>query len=318
MKHILIVSIALSLFFSLPAQQDIDSFKNEVAERLSFFPEKTEIAVAIIKNDSTQFFGWRKEGSEMQPVNNANSVFEIGSITKVFTSIILANGVLAQQVTLDETVNDYIDFDLPDNIQFTFKQLANHTSGLPRMPDNFSFSAMKSPLNPFKSYDEELLNKYLSKTLKLVTPAGETYAYSNLGAGLLGHLMTKISKTSYEQLLDSLITEPYKMTQTTTIRSNISDHLVTGLNAAGKDTPNWDFQVIVAAGGILSSVHDLSLFARAQFDLENEDLKLTQQTTFEGPSKIDMGLGWHIVDDNSEALIIERYNRKFLKENLSF
>ncbi len=92
-----------------------------------------------------------------------------------------------------------------------------------------------------------------------MTPPGETYQYSYLGAGLLGHLLAQISKTTYEHLLDSL---------------------VTGLDAAGKDTPNWDFQVIVGAGGILSSVHDMSLFAKAQFDLKNEDLKLTRQTTF--------------------------------------
>lgn len=81
-------------------------------------------------------------------MNNANSVFEIGSISKVFTFTLLANAVLEQQV-------------------------ANHTSGLPRMPDNFAATVMMSPLNPFKSYDEVFLNKYLSDMLKLVTPLGE-------------------------------------------------------------------------------------------------------------------------------------------------
>ena len=87
------------------------------------------------------------------------------------------------------------------------------------------------------------------------------YAYSNLGAGLLGYTLEQISGKTYEELLDSLITSPLKMDNTTTKREKIKDHLVKGRNALGEHTPNWDLNVLMGAGGIVSSVEKLSKFA---------------------------------------------------------
>ncbi len=303
MKYFLTLLFTLGFVVPLQSQDTVKTFPEEVLERFAFAPANSEIAMAVIHANSTYFQGWQKAGDELIRVDNAQHVFEIGSISKVFTSTFLANSVLAEQVALDDPVNSYVDYELNKGIQFTFKQLANHTSGLPRMPDNFGLSAIKSPLNPFRYYDEEMLQEYLTRNMKQKPAAGEGYRYSNLGAGLLGHLMTEITDASYEHLLDSLLTGRFNMTRTTTIRSDISAHLVPGLNALGKETPNWDFLVLVGAGGILSTVYDLSLFAHAQFEEDNEDLTLTRQFTFDGPGSTDLGLGWHIVNEEGSKKV---------------
>jgi CubicO group peptidase (beta-lactamase class C family) len=172
------------------------------------------------------------------------------------------------------------------------------------MPSNFNIFTIKDIKNPFKDYDIVKLKKYLTKKAKLIQEPGTTYSYSNLGAGLLGYILSETSNSTYEELLQENIFSKYGMDNSTTIRKNIEKNLVKGLSRKGKETSNWDFDVMISAGGILSSVYDLSKFAHAQFDDENKDLLMTQQPTFVFSEKLSVGLGWHIVKTkNGENLL---------------
>ena len=171
--------------------------------------------------------------------------------------------------------------------------MANHTSGLPRLPSNLRLNEV-DPNNPYKEYDEEKLQKYLIGELKLNNEPGKKFEYSNLGAGLLGYLLSTIEKKSYEDLLQSILLSKYKMNNTTTIRSTIEDNLVKGINAYGKETSNWDLNALVGAGGILSSVKDLARFAQAHFDASDPVLNLTRKSTYTTGNESGVGLGWMI------------------------
>jgi CubicO group peptidase (beta-lactamase class C family) len=220
--------------------------------------------------------------------------FEIGSISKVFTATILADLVLRGKLGLDDPVRKHLPWKLKDGKAFTLQQLSNHTSGLPRLPDNLLLSEVDME-NPYKDYGEEKLGYYLRRQLELQQNPGEKFDYSNLGVGLLGFILTQVDSSSYEDLLQRKIAGPLQMQATTTQREKIENKLVKGLNTDGKETANWDLNVLVGAGGILSTAQDLAKFALAQFNPDNKALSLTRKQTFAITDyEKAIGLGWMI------------------------
>lgn len=276
---------------------EADSLVLLAYEHLKIFPEATQASFAIIENGKVRFFGVKRNGDSLIHVDNSQAAFEIGSISKVFTSTLLANFVMEGKVKLDDNIGDYLDVPLKGNVRITLKSLANHTSGLPRLPSNL-FPVVSFD-NPYKDYDSRKLESYLSESLTLSDNAGAKSEYSNLGVGLLGYTLEKVSGKNYEDLLKQYIFSKYGMTSSTTRREAVADRLVRGLNANGEPTSNWDLGVLVGAGGILSTTEDLAKFALAQFEDTNRELALTHKKTFAVNERTDIGLGWHINNTQS-------------------
>jgi CubicO group peptidase (beta-lactamase class C family) len=228
---------------------------------------------------------------------NADSVFEIGSISKVFTSILLAHAVLEKKVKLDDPVAVHLPYPLKDDAPFTLRQLANHTSGLPRLPSNL-LTPDTDQSNPYKDYGGEELREYLTDELTLESEPGSVFAYSNLGAGLLGYILAGIEGKSYRGLLQEKIFDKYEMENSSATKEDLSHLLVEGLDADGKVVSNWDFQALAGAGAILSNAKDMVRFVLAQFE-EDPALALARQKTFEMRENLHMGLGWHIITTES-------------------
>lgn len=264
------------------------------------FPNNTQLSIAVIKNGKTNYYGIIKQNDSIKPIENQSKVFEIGSITKVFTSTVLASLVEDKKINLADHVNNYYPFTFKENINISFESLANHTSGLPRLPENLDLS---NESNPYKKYGKKELDDYLKNMLKLDNKSSKSYAYSNLGAGLLGHTLGLSQKTSFQELLKKRIFDKYKMTNSFTNSQNLGEKLVKGLNADGKTIPNWDFDVLFGGGGILSTTEDLAKFATAQFNPKNKELALTRTPTFDISEKMKIGLGWHILkSENGQNL----------------
>lgn len=266
-----------------------------ITKQLNEFPINTEFSVAIIEGNQPKYLGKKKTENGIVTLDNKSRVFEIGSISKVFTATILANLVHEKQVHLDSSIQAYLDFPIKPGIGISILQLANHTSGLPRLPQNLDLTKV-NPANPYQSYGPADLKVYLSEMVELDNPAGQVYAYSNLGAGLLGYVMEQQTGLSYEELLKRYILSKFKMTQTTTNLEQVKAELVPGLNGQGQVTSNWEFDVLVGAGGILSSVNDLTKFVLAQFDAQNKALALSRESTFQVPiHKMAVGLAWNLI-----------------------
>tara|TARA_R110002033_G_scaffold169897_3_gene211266 strand:- start:30471 stop:31592 length:1122 start_codon:yes stop_codon:yes gene_type:complete len=266
-------------------------------------PNNTELSIAIIERGKTKFIGIKRVNDTIKLIKNYQSIFEIGSISKVFTATLLSSLVLEKKIKLDDAIQDYIDFKISINDNITFIELANHTSGLPRLPPNLDFSVVDDN-NPYKDYDSQKLTEYLSGKIKLNQKPGIKYEYSNLGYGILGFQLVALAKTTYEDLLKQKIFTKFGMLNSTTQRNKVNHEIVSGLKPDGNLAMNWDFNALSGCGAILSSTEDLSKFALAQFDKKNKELVLTQEPTFKVNEKISLGLGWHILHNKNQNELV--------------
>lgn len=265
---------------------------DEIYENAKDFPNNTQLSIAVIKNGKVNYYGVQIINDELVPIENQDKLFEIGSLTKVFTSTILADLVLEGKLKLSDKINSYYPFIFKNKTQLTFESLTNHTSGLPRLPMNLEDLDSE---NPYKSYGSKELDFYLMNQLELTSASNNVYDYSNLGAGLLGYTLGLSQKTTLENLFENRIFKKYTMKNSFTTSKNIGKQLVKGLNENGAEIPNWDFDVLVGAGGILSTTADLVQFAQAQFDTKNKALELTRKQTATVNENMQIGLGWHLL-----------------------
>ena len=298
------ISIIAYIYFSLlfaQNQSQIDS----IYSVLNQLPNNSQMAVAFINDQNVSYYGAIKENGQIRQIDNHKSVFEIGSITKVMTSAILANLIHEEKVALDDPLQEHVPFKLkrPDKNGkvVSIKMLSNHMSGLTRMPNNMMYDLIVYSKNPYKKYDLGRMEKYFKKRMKMNRTPGESALYSNIGVAFLGHTLGYIENTSYEQLLDKYVLSMYKLKSTTLDIKEIKDNLVLGVDKDGEVVSNWDLNAFKPAGGIFSTVEDLSLFARANF-IDDPVLQLQRVKTAKFNEKIDIALGWLIFTENGETI----------------
>ena len=199
-------------------------------------------------------------------------VFEIGSITKVFTGLLLAQAVVEKKVTLETTISSVLDpklkFADPRIAAITLKQLSTHTSGLPRLPDNLDAGAVED--DPYAHYDEKLLLAYLTSA-KLEGEGPYSCSYSNLGVGLLGHLLGKVDETSWEKAMLEKICLPLGLNDTS-VHPGPMLPLATP-HAGEKGVKPWHLDALAGAGALRSTAADLLKFGEAMLHPEQTPLK---------------------------------------------
>ena len=274
---------------------EIDS----IASTLSLFPNGTQFSIAFISDSAVSFYGAYRLDNDLKNIDNHDRIFEIGSISKVFTSTLLAHAIYDSIITTDQTVRSALDIEMGGNPDFTFLQLANHTSGLPRLPGGYTLNFLWNMNNPYKNFDAQELKTYLKDDLIMPREPGEIHRYSNLGAGLLGLFLSELENSSYENLLQEKIFEPMEMRRSTTDREMIEDYLVTGLTKRGGTAKNWDMADLAGAGGVLSTAEDLSRFIQANFNPDDPVLSLQRDSTFQVNDSMDIAMGWFILNRDS-------------------
>lgn len=287
---------------AMPVVNEMSLMGNVISEKQSElifdlvkdFPNQTQLAIALIRYGEVSYYGIKRAADVVSTVDNHKSVFEIGSISKVFTSTLLACLIQEKKIKLTDNINDYLDFPIHNDVKISFKQLSTHTAGLHALPSNLDFTKVDIA-NPYKAYHKADLEEYLTKSLEQGLDMIGEYHYSNLGAGTIGYAVSEIEGSGFGELLKKKIFEKFKMPHSTIFHDQIKGTLVKGLDANGKEVSNWEFSVLVGAGGILSNVDDLSTFALAQFDPSNKALALTRQKTIAVNDNMNMGLGWHIL-----------------------
>jgi CubicO group peptidase (beta-lactamase class C family) len=259
------------------------------------------ICIAFIKDGktTTYSYGEVKKGENQLP-DADKTFFEIGSISKTFTGILLADEVIKGKMSFDDPINKY----LPDSIgkmsymdvPITLKTLSNHSSGFPRLPMNL-YKKGDDANNPYQNYDAGRLFSYL-KTFKPYREVGVNYEYSNFAVGLLGTILAQQNQLSYEELLLQKICKPLNLRNTkisldTTDKNNFAQ----GFDEKGKATSAWDLNTLAGAGGIRSTTNDMAKFVEANMTKApkqiQEAIELSQKVSFESGQNI-VGLGWHI------------------------
>lgn len=260
------------------------------------FPNNTQLSIAIIENSKISYYGVLKMNDSVKTLSNNRNHFEIGSITKVFTATVLAELVAKKKLALSDPINPYFNEPFKSGPNVTFQALANHTSGFPRLPPNVDMATIDQT-NPYKDYLERDLIEGVDH-LKGFSELKNKYDYSNFGAAVLGYTMGKSQHSTYLNLLQKTVFNRYGLKNTFTSSKGI-DSLVKGLDAEGKETSNWDFDVLFPGGGLVSTVEDLSTFALAQFKPKNKALALTRIPTHTISKSLFIGLGWHISVEES-------------------
>ncbi len=266
-----------------------------ITDVLAGFPNESELSMAVVKGDHTVFYGIKRQNDTLRKTVNHQSVFEVGSITKVFTTHLLLNAMNEGLIdNLEEPIQKYCPYQIKGDPEITFKQLANHTSGVPNNISTSIFKANRS--NPYKNWDEEPLEKYLKEDFEMNSTPGEKYLYSNVGMAILANTVCELRSDTYENLLQKEIFMPLQMTSTTTNRQSVQNLLVKGYNWKGKATENWDFAAFEGAGAVLSTTEDLSLYLRWNFEALKSNLALMSRPTKRTVKNYEVALGWHIVN----------------------
>ena len=195
---------------------------------------------------------------------DAHSVFEIGSITKVFTSTLLADMVRRGEVRLDDPVEKLLPAGVKvgsrNGKRVTLLDLATHYAGFPIVPTNM---IPADAANPYADYPVDSMYAFLAAFEPPRDPGGG-YEYSNFGVGLLGHGLALRASTDYELLLRRRLLVPLGLSETAiTIAPAMWDHLTQGHDDFGDPVPNWDLPSLAGAGALRSTAADMLTFAAA-------------------------------------------------------
>ena len=255
------------------------------------------IAVGLLEADgTTRTFTAGSAGMDVAPLS-ATTLFEIGSITKVFTGILLADMARRGEVALDAPVQDYLPagVTMPTGAgePITLEDLATHRSGLPRLPNNMAPADMG---DPYVDYDEERLYAFLS-SYTLPREVGAQVEYSNLGAGLLGHVLALRLGTTYEDAVKERILDPLGMAHSgITLTPAMAEAMARGHDPGGDEVPFWNVGTLAGAGGLRSDVADMLRFLAAQVGEPRSDLEAAMREAHRprvamGPG-MEVGLHW--------------------------
>jgi D-alanyl-D-alanine-carboxypeptidase/D-alanyl-D-alanine-endopeptidase len=243
----------------------------------------------------------------------ADTIFEIGSLSKLFTALLLADLVVEGDVSLDAPIADFLPkgTNSPRSGQRPIRlvDLATHSSGMPIIPRNFwlpgvSIYDPNAAGQSWTAYSKDKLYAYLKWPVPPPSPPGR-YLYSNLGYGLLGHLLELHSGRSYQELLTARICQPLGMHNTTVVLNDEQrSRLAPGHDADGNPTQPWETSVLAGAFAVRSTIDDLVLFARANLGLNDGQLaraiELAQRPHFNQSAQLKIGLGWNL---NSNGVV---------------
>jgi CubicO group peptidase (beta-lactamase class C family) len=295
---------------SVGSAEDTKPLAERVADLTASYRAKRPagaLAVGIIQKDKSESFGFGEitHDGQATPVDG-RTMFEIGSCTKVFTSLSLAVVVSRGDATLDDPISKLLPDAVlsPDAAKITLRELSTHTSGLPRLPTAMFFDALIWSGNPYQRFTDERLLDVLKSW---EAPAKKKFAYSNMGAGVLGYvLQQKEHVQTYGELIRSTVTEPLGLKDTVvTLSDDQKTRHAVGHDPDGAEVASWDFVSLAGAGALRSSADDLLRFLNIEMHPETSSLEdaieLSQQKQYEGEHGA-LGLGWMLVEKDGLKL----------------
>ena len=283
---VIIAGLFVAAAFAAVAADNAPPALAEVVQQTAAKLPAGGVVAAEIDHGSVRFFS-AGNFAPREGVPPEKVLFEIGSINKVFTCLLLAETVNEGKARLDDPIAKYLpaDFKLePAAAVITLEQLATHTSGLPRLPANFKRT---DPLDPYADYTTADLYAFLA-AYRPARPAPQPADYSNLGMGLLGHLLERIHGRSYAELAAERITGPLGM-KDTVIELDAAQQTRFALPHSGSTTVKpWRNPGLAGAGGLCSTAADLAVLVTALMTPGDSPL----QAAWALARQPRAGLGW--------------------------
>ncbi len=269
---------------------DRDLAPARIPDRGSLVPgTNTGVSIGVLKHGVRQVFSY----GTARP----DSIFEIGSITKTFTGLVLAKMVVEGKVRFDEPIRELLPAGTvakPKGNEITLLDLVTHHSGLPRTPDNFDPADMS---NPYADYHVANLYAYVAKR-GVAKPAGPPFLYSNLGVGLLGQGLADRAGMSYPDLVKAEVTGPLGMSDTVvTLSPEQRKRFIQGHDGSRMEVHAWDIDGLAGAGAIRSTAGDMLTYLDAQLHPEKlGDLSAavieSHKFRAEAPQGASIALAW--------------------------
>ncbi|MBL7702265.1 MAG: beta-lactamase family protein [Ferruginibacter sp.] len=287
------------------AQTEIKSLSVFVQDNADSICKKEKlpgIFICVLNNDERSYYNAGFANPDKQMPFDSATFFEIGSITKTFTAYVLTAVLMENKIAETAKVINYLPDSVKQNINLgniSFLSLMNHTSGLPRLPDNMKPS---NEMQPYESYSLDNLFSYLKNCTP--KPDGKSN-YSNLGAGLAGVLAEQISGKSYGALLDQYIFVPFKIVAPVNAIA-LTENKSQGYFSKDDKTGYWNMNVLAPAGGLKCNGSEMLTYLQNMCFPKTGGSKiivdqLTNQTVSMNP-KTGIGKGWHIFNDNNQPL----------------
>jgi len=297
---------------ALVAWSENQNASQDYAATINAFLDETVIpgmVVGIVDESGSHLFSYGYQGVNAQKAVNQDTIFEIGSLTKVFTGLLLAEAVDSGSAALDDPIRSCIPQEFATDKAFydqiTLAHLTTHTSGLPKLPQTLDFTIGSfipnfTGGNPYEHVTREKLFSYLRRT----TPKniGADWNYSNYGVGLLGACLSGKKGLSYEATLRDVIADPLEMTNTTIHLNQEQEalyvpgyrgYLRLGRFVFGIRNKPWLMEEgLVGAGGIRSSGADMLKFLEACIAEEPDFIALSKEPLYRVDDESDMGMGW--------------------------
>lgn len=272
--------------WTVPSDSDIRAM---LAERMEH--NGVGVVVGVIDSSGRRIVTYGRSGASNKRPLDAKTVFQIGSVTKSFTSLLLADMVVRGEVNPDDPAASY----LPPGVEMprkgrpiTLQDLATHMSGLPHMPSNFELAA--DP-NPYAAYTVDQLHAFLSGYALEYEPGSEQ-RYSSLGVALLGRLLANRMDTDYETLLKERVLEPLGMESTSITLSNDQERRLTpGHDRYLQPVDTWEMKTLPASGSLRSTADDLLDLIASYLGYGDTPLEAAMKL------QLDEELGWGIRPD---------------------
>ncbi len=294
------VAAVVPLRAESPVAPTDDAIRQVLRQRIDERKRGVAIVVGWVDEHGSRVVGFGRTQRDGGSAVDGKTMFEIGSVSKVFTSLLLALAVEKGEVKLDDPLAKF----LPPGVkaptrggrQITLLDLATHRSGLPRLMSGY---APKDAEDPYANFTLEQMDAFLSG-YTLTRDIGAEYEYSNYGAAMLGNALARRAGKTYEQLVAERICQPLGLKDTTiTLSDEQKSRLASPYKEDLSPAKNWTMGVFAGAGGIRSDVDDMLVFVSAQLGLTPTPLQPAMLNTQQarnsaGGATMDIGLGWHI------------------------
>ncbi len=277
--------------------------------RVDLQKDGTGIVIGIAQPKGDRILSYGALGLTDKRRMDGRTVFDVGSISKVLTALLLADMTQRHEVALDDPAGKYLPaVTMPayEGKSITLADLVTHTAGLPLRPANLP---SKDPADPYAGYTQEELYAFLS-SYKLTRAPGVKYDYSNVGFGLLGNVLSERAKQSFDDLIKTRITGPLGMADTRIApTADMEARAATGYDGALHPVSHWHMGTLDSAGGFRSTADDLLKLVDAFLGFHKSPLlpAMNSMTTTRRPGGMEpataIALAWNIYDDHGREIV---------------